>query len=407
MSRKTQRLNGLNPLSYLGFDAQQPTDIKLNNRDPLTSDLRNVYIGTWWLNMVTYELFYLAALSNGEATWISVSSTVAGILTLTADAGGPVSPDSNGNINIVGDLTTVVVTGDVLSNTLTVSAQDSTVLSSLTGDTGGPVMPTAGNINVVGTGVISIAGNPGTSTLTISQAGTVAASFPTQAGTATPVSGVLNIIGSGGLSTIGSGNTVTVAGGSTLATSFKTSPVTGTAVPAAGVLTFASGTNETISAAGSTVTFTGSGGGGGIPSYSTGSFIPVANATGGFTLPTSFISVGTYTQIGDIVFVKIYMHWGYNGGVGQIFISGLPFTVSPVYSDNLTTSFFHIIRATNIGWFSPIGTNPVIMFGKFKPSTDAIYCYISFGTNAVIPLDPSGASPQNTLIWGLSGWYYK
>jgi len=43
-------------------------------------------------------------------------------------------------------------------------------IDTLTGNTGGPVGPTAGNINIVGTGVISVAGNPGTSTLTISSA---------------------------------------------------------------------------------------------------------------------------------------------------------------------------------------------------------------------------------------------
>lgn len=41
-------------------------------------------------------------------------------------------------------------------------------IDTLTGNTGGPVGPTAGNINIVGTGVISVAGNPATSTLTIS-----------------------------------------------------------------------------------------------------------------------------------------------------------------------------------------------------------------------------------------------
>ena len=38
----------------------------------------------------------------------------------------------------------------------------------LTGNSGGPVAPTAGNINTVGTNVITVAGNPGTSTLTAS-----------------------------------------------------------------------------------------------------------------------------------------------------------------------------------------------------------------------------------------------
>ena len=41
----------------------------------------------------------------------------------------------------------------------------------LTGNVGGPVGPTAGNINVVGGGSITVTGNPGTSTLTITDAG--------------------------------------------------------------------------------------------------------------------------------------------------------------------------------------------------------------------------------------------
>ncbi len=44
-------------------------------------------------------------------------------------------------------------------------------VSTLTGNTGGAVGPTANNINVVGSGTIAVAGNPGTSTLTISVTG--------------------------------------------------------------------------------------------------------------------------------------------------------------------------------------------------------------------------------------------
>lgn len=38
----------------------------------------------------------------------------------------------------------------------------------LTGNSGGAVSPTAGNINILGAGILAVAGNPGTSTLTIS-----------------------------------------------------------------------------------------------------------------------------------------------------------------------------------------------------------------------------------------------
>lgn len=45
------------------------------------------------------------------------------------------------------------------------------VLETLTGNSGGPVGPTGNNINVVGAGSVSVAGNPGLSTLTITVSG--------------------------------------------------------------------------------------------------------------------------------------------------------------------------------------------------------------------------------------------
>lgn len=89
-------------------------------------------------------------------------------------------------------------------------------VQTLTGNSGGPVGPTGGNINVVGTGTITVVGNPGASTLTITPSGSIAASFPTDSGTATPALGVLNIFGAHGINTSGSGNTVTVAVNNTL-----------------------------------------------------------------------------------------------------------------------------------------------------------------------------------------------
>ena len=42
----------------------------------------------------------------------------------------------------------------------------------LTGNSGGPVGPSGlGNINIVGSGIIDVVGNPGTNTLTISTSG--------------------------------------------------------------------------------------------------------------------------------------------------------------------------------------------------------------------------------------------
>lgn len=51
------------------------------------------------------------------------------------------------------------------------SAADVGGVLTLTGNSGGAVPPSAGNINVVGSGSVTVSGNPGTSTLTISVTG--------------------------------------------------------------------------------------------------------------------------------------------------------------------------------------------------------------------------------------------
>lgn len=92
------------------------------------------------------------------------------------------------------------------------------VVETLEGNTGGPVGPDgANNINVVGDGTtITIAGNPGTNTLTASVTGIVADSFPTDSGTAVPAAGALTI--TAGFAAVTCGATVKFTGsGSTVA----------------------------------------------------------------------------------------------------------------------------------------------------------------------------------------------
>jgi len=83
-------------------------------------------------------------------------------------------------------------------------------VQTLTGDAGGAVGPTAGNIDLVGAGGLTITGNPGTSTLTFTIGGAIGSSFVTDAGTATPALGVLNVLGGANINTTGVGDTVTV-----------------------------------------------------------------------------------------------------------------------------------------------------------------------------------------------------
>lgn len=85
------------------------------------------------------------------------------------------------------------------------------IVRTLTGDTGGPVGPdNPGNIDVIGAGGITVAGNPGTHTLTISDGGS-ASNFIEDVGFANPIGGTINILGSNNITTTGNGiNTVTV-----------------------------------------------------------------------------------------------------------------------------------------------------------------------------------------------------
>jgi hypothetical protein len=89
------------------------------------------------------------------------------------------------------------------------------VVETITGNTGGAVGPNGlDNINVIGDGTtITVAGNPGTNTLTISTVGGGggANSFPTDSGTATEIGGVLNVVGGKGIIVSGASNTVTVS----------------------------------------------------------------------------------------------------------------------------------------------------------------------------------------------------
>lgn len=87
------------------------------------------------------------------------------------------------------------------------------VLETLTGNTGGPVGPDGdGNINVVGTGPITVTGNPGTNTLTIEDDGTIPLQFTEDTGTATPAANNLNVFGDAtqGSVTSGAGDTITI-----------------------------------------------------------------------------------------------------------------------------------------------------------------------------------------------------
>jgi hypothetical protein len=162
------RLNGLNPLGYLGVNPRTPVPFFSRAFDPTPTDYANFILGTIWLNTASEAIWMLVSKANNVSTWVMLSTGSSGtVIELTANSGGPVLPLS-GNINVVGDTVGITITG-----------------------------------------------NPGTHTLTASLVGggQAAQSFPTDSGTALPIAGVLNVLGGTSgrdINTSGSGNTIHV-----------------------------------------------------------------------------------------------------------------------------------------------------------------------------------------------------
>lgn len=101
------------PKQYTGVRPINPPNVIRANRNPLSTD-KDYVKGDIWINLATpasYQYF-------GAGVWVLMSSAAGALNVLTGDTGGPISP-SAGNINIVGS-GPVSVAG--AGNTLTVSA---------------------------------------------------------------------------------------------------------------------------------------------------------------------------------------------------------------------------------------------------------------------------------------------
>ena len=117
-------------LSYLGV-LQLPSNFIIEQHAPTASDWRNVYVGDIWLDNssmyasppaapTAFNLWILVATTANVATWINFGSGGGTLNTLTGNTGGAVPPTA-GNINVVGDGTTITVAGNPGTSTLTIS----------------------------------------------------------------------------------------------------------------------------------------------------------------------------------------------------------------------------------------------------------------------------------------------
>jgi hypothetical protein len=119
------RLDGTNILSYTGVTPASLSADVVFKRDPTTKDYQNFNLMTRWLNSISQNYWLLVNKNNNVATWVRIISGGNGpIISVTGDTGGPISP-VGGNINIFAQPTagtTVVMAGS--GNTLELNVTD-------------------------------------------------------------------------------------------------------------------------------------------------------------------------------------------------------------------------------------------------------------------------------------------
>lgn len=207
---------------------------------PTTSDTGSPTfpVGKVWIDQIGNAAYTLTSLSTIggviAATWVTTGGGAGAVATLTGNAGAaaPVA----GNINIVGTGTlSFAGAGSTLTGSIT---PGTTLLSTLTGSSGGAISPTAGNITLAaGTGMLSTAGAGSTITFNVNFAAPPALGSGTPANvsaTALTAVGTASINASGAaVTTIGTGGTGAVfignATGNTAVTGSLTATTTLTA----------------------------------------------------------------------------------------------------------------------------------------------------------------------------------
>lgn len=271
-----------------------------NTRDPTPLDTQ-FPIQKRWYNTASMAEFILVGFNSTSGTPLAIWDPIAGggasSQTLTGNSGGAVPPTAS-NINVIGT-GSITVVGTPGTSTLTISATGTTL--SVTGNSGGAVMPDgAGNLGLVGSGATTVTGNPGAHSLTVSTVwtgtGNTGGAIPYDA------AGNVGIIGTGAIAVSGAGNTLTIA---------VTQTATGNS---GGAIPFTSGGNISIIGAGA-VSVAGAGSTLTISNVWTGTTddshaVPI-NASGN----VNFVGVGGITTQGNIATNTITINGGSSAGI--------------------------------------------------------------------------------------------
>lgn len=202
--------------------SNRPVQLITSRNSPLETFTNNVSVCTLWLNTVTEELYYLASLSGGVATWTLLGDASGNIEAIITDDEVVVVP-VEGNIYISGG-SGINTTGD--SNIVTVSLDDIVPITWTTDD--GDAVATSYGMNIVGGANVTTMATGDTITISASTSGGNV-TFDTPAGSATSSGGTVNFAAGSGISYTGtSGSTVTISstGGGVAASSFSAALLT-------------------------------------------------------------------------------------------------------------------------------------------------------------------------------------
>lgn len=202
MPRKTSqyRLNGINPLSYMGVNPTTPPDHILQDRIPRTTDIAFV-IGTVWQLKNSLNIWMLASVVDGIANWISLSQgNSSGATHFPTNSGTAIEVTSV--LNILGS-NVITTTGS--GNTVTIAVVNGTNGQVLIGGGGAPAWANITSLD----SSMTITNGPNSIDLSVT-GGEGANKINADTGFAIPVNGEINLLGGELINTSGSGNTVLV-----------------------------------------------------------------------------------------------------------------------------------------------------------------------------------------------------
>lgn len=219
-----------------------------SSRGPTSSDFRNFEIfDIWiWTNMGAWIMIDKTPTFG---TWTKMGASSVGISSINS-----VPPDGGGNITIAGS-SPITVTNDAAHNTVTIGLSG-TVATSFPTDAG-TAIPAVGALTIHGGMGITTSGAG--STVTINAAASVPLTFDTDGAPATPAGNAITIHGGTGIVTSGAGSTVTITAAASTPLTFTANA--GSATPAGNNLNILGAGGATTSGAGSTITVTTTGGG--------------------------------------------------------------------------------------------------------------------------------------------------